>query len=70
MVGFENFLQEVDCQLGALLVDAEFRQVAPGLWNRCRGKDINVVEVQTHSIEKSFCVNLGIHYLRSDRASV
>lgn len=48
--------------MGEVLTRASFRKMAPGLWNRRKGNELNVVQLQKHSTEQSFCVNLGIHY--------
>ena len=45
-----------------VLIEAGFRHTKAGTWNRRSGEELNVVQLQKHSTEKTFCVNLGIHY--------
>jgi len=44
------------------LTNAGFQRTAAGTWNRCRGDELNAIQLQEHSTKESFCVNLGIHY--------
>lgn len=36
--------------------------MAPGTWNRRRGHELSVVQLQKQSAAETFCVNLGVHY--------
>lgn len=44
------------------LANVGFSTPANGIWIRRRGDEINVIQLQEHSVESKFCVNLGIHY--------
>ncbi|WP_431286487.1 DUF4304 domain-containing protein [Roseateles chitinivorans] len=54
--------QVIDAALREVLTNEGFRHTAPGTWNRRRGEELNVIELQKRSSENLFCVNLGIHY--------
>lgn len=56
--------------VGEALSSVGFRLVSPGVWNRFRGQEINVIEFQKHSAVESFCVNLGVHLTFLPRAGV
>ena len=61
-MNFEELQQNTDAAIAAFLTSAGFRRTAVGTWNRRRGDELNVIQLQPHSSEKTFCVNLGIHY--------
>src|SRR5688572_998748 len=61
-MNFTDFLISADAALERRLGNAGFERLAAGLWNRRNGDDLNVVWLQKHSVESSFCVNLGVHY--------
>ena len=61
-MNFTDFLAAADAALLRPLGNAGFQRVAAGLWNFRKGDDVNVVWLQKHSSESSFCVSLGIHY--------
>lgn len=44
------------------LTRAGFRRTAAGVWNRRRDDELNVIQLQKHSTDERFCVNLGVHY--------
>jgi hypothetical protein len=61
-MNFEELQQTADAAMSEALTSVGFRRAGAGNWIRRRGYEINVVHLQEHSTEKSFCVNLGIHY--------
>ena len=61
-MNFTDVLAAADAALLRPLGNAGFQRVAAGLWNFRKGDDVNVVWLQKHSSESSFCVSLGIHY--------
>lgn len=61
-MNFTEFLQAADTAMNEVLSNAGFRHLAPGLWNRCSGLDLNVVHIQKQNATDFFCVNLGVHY--------
>jgi len=62
LTNFTDFLDAADASLLRPLGNAGFQRVNAGIWNFRKGDDLNVVCLQKHSSESSFCVNLGIHY--------
>ncbi|MDP3230429.1 MAG: DUF4304 domain-containing protein [Acidovorax sp.] len=61
-MNFDELQQAVDAAMSEALTGAGFRRRAPGVWNRRQNDDLNVIQLQEHSSEKLFCVNLGVHY--------
>ena len=61
-MNFTDFLTKADAVLQQPLSNADFRCTSAGTWNRQSDCDLNVVWLQKHSSENSFCVNLGVHY--------
>jgi hypothetical protein len=61
-MNFEELEQAVDAAMGQALTNAGFHRVSAGLWNRRRGDELNVIQLQDHSSEPTFSVNLGMHY--------
>lgn len=62
-MNFVELQQTADAAMSEVLTSAGFRRTAAGTWNRLRDDELNVIQLQEHSTEKSFCVNLGIHYI-------
>ncbi len=62
MMNFAALKKAADDALGASLKASSFQRIAAGTWNRRVGDALNVIQLQPHSVEQSFCVNLGIHY--------
>lgn len=62
MMNFAELHHAVHAALSETLTRAGFRRTAGGTWNRRKDEELNVIQLQEHSTEKSFCVNLGIHY--------
>lgn len=62
-MNFVELEQAADAVMSEALTSAGFRRTAAGTWNRRRDDELNVIQLQKHSTEKSFCVNLGIHYI-------
>lgn len=67
-MNFVELQKAVDAAMSKTLSLAGFRSTVIGTWNRRRGDELNVIQLQEHSIEKIFCVNLGIHYAFLPRA--
>lgn len=63
MMNFAALKKAEDDALGASLKASGFQRIAAGTWNRRVGDELNVIQLQPHSVEQSFCVNLGIHYM-------
>lgn len=61
MMNFAALKKAEDDALGASLKASGFQRIAAGTWNRRVGDELNVIQLQPHSVEQSFCVNLGIH---------
>ncbi|QIF03779.1 DUF4304 domain-containing protein [Roseimicrobium sp. ORNL1] len=61
-MNFTELLRTAHHELEPSLIEAGFRRVSGAVWNRCKGDELSVVHLQKHSVEESFCVNLGIHY--------
>jgi hypothetical protein len=61
-MNFDELQQAADAAMSEALTSAGFRRTAAGTWNRRRDDELNVIQLQEHSTEKSFCVNLGVHY--------
>lgn len=61
-MNFEELQQAADARMGETLCGVGFRRIAPGTWNRSRGHELNVIQLQKQSAAEVFCVNLGIHY--------
>ena len=61
-MNFKEQQQIANAAMSGILTSAGFRRAAAGTWNRRRDEELNVIQLQEHSTEKSFCVNLGIHY--------
>lgn len=59
---FNELQQEADAALKEALTSAGFRRTAPGTWNRRRGQELSVVQLQKQSAAETFCVNLGVHF--------
>lgn len=62
LMNFADFLAAADASLRQPLGNAGFHRVSPGTWNLRKGDDLNVIWLQEHSLQSSFCMNLGIHY--------
>jgi Domain of unknown function (DUF4304) len=69
-MNFEELQKSADAAMHEALTSAGFRCVAPGTWNRHRGDEINVVQLQKQSAAESFCVNLGVHFAFLPKAGV
>lgn len=52
----------IDSRIRPMLFDAGFFQSSRRNWTRQNGYDINIIQLQKHSITNRFCINLGIHY--------
>lgn len=61
-MNFTDFLNKVDAAMQQQLSNAGFRCLNSGTWNRRSDDELNVVWLQKHSTDDSFCVNLGVHY--------
>ena len=61
-MNFVELRQAADAAMSEALSGAGFRKTATKAWSRHNGDELNVIQFQEHSNEKSFCVNLGIHY--------
>jgi hypothetical protein len=61
-MNFEKLQQAADAAISKTLTSVGFRRTAIGLWVRRRGDELNIIQLQKHSTEESFCVNLGVHY--------
>ena len=61
-MNFNELQRAADQALYESLSSAGFRNTVLGTWNRRRGQELNVVQLQEHSVSKMFCVNLGVHY--------
>ena len=59
---FTEFLTVADAALQQSLGSAGFRRVNAETWSLRDADELNVVWLQKHSSEPSFCVNLGVHY--------
>lgn len=59
---FNELQQAADAAMNETLTSVGFRRTAPGTWNRRRGYELNVVQLQKQSAAETFCVNLGVHY--------
>jgi hypothetical protein len=57
-----DFLSVADQLLEPSLAIAGFQRTSAGKWNRCTGEELHAVWLQKHSVDSSFCVNLGVHY--------
>jgi len=62
MMNFVELQQAADAAMSEALTRAGFRRTAAGTWNRRRDDELNVIQLQKRGAEKTFCVNLGIHY--------
>lgn len=62
LINFTDFLAVADATLVQALGNAGFQRLSAGLWNFRKGDDLNVLWLQKHSSDSSFCVSLGIHY--------
>ena len=60
---FDELRRAIRLKMGESLKDAGFLYNRPGSWSRLKDNDINVIHLQKHSFNNSFCVNLGVHYL-------
>jgi hypothetical protein len=54
--------QAVDAAMSETLTSAGFQHTSLGTWNRRRGYELNVIQLQKQSAAELFCVNLGVHY--------
>ncbi|CAD7713129.1 hypothetical protein LMG31886_04470 [Xanthomonas hydrangeae] len=61
-LSFEKITGFFDEAMNRIIIDFNFRRAAPGNWSRRQGDEINVINIQKHSSDSLFCVNLGIHY--------
>lgn len=61
-MNFKELQEVLDDALSDSLAGCGFLRAAPGTWNRRRGAELNVIQLQKHSEGTSFCVNLGVHY--------
>lgn len=61
-MNFADFLTETDITLEQSLGSIGFKRKNSKTWIRRNGDELNVVWLQKHSFEQSFCVNLGVHY--------
>lgn len=61
-MNFDELQQVTDAAMSETLSNAGFRRTAAGTWNRHKSDELNVIQLQEHSVGKTFCVNLGIHY--------
>jgi hypothetical protein len=61
-MNFVELQHAADAAMSETLIGAGFRSTAAGTWNRRQDDELNVIQLQEHSVKKSFCVNLGIHY--------
>ena len=59
---FEELQAVADAAMSEALTNSDFRRIAAGTWNRRRGDELNVIQLQEHSTKEFFCVNLGVHY--------
>jgi hypothetical protein len=62
MMKFAELKKAEDAAMGESLKGSGFRRIAAGTWSRRRGDELNLIQLQPHSVEQSFCVNLGVHY--------
>lgn len=69
-MNFKELQRAEDAAMSEVLTDAGFRRAAAGLWNRRRGDELNVIQLQKHSVKASFCVNLGVHYTFLPKAGI
>jgi hypothetical protein len=69
-MNYEELQKSADAAMYEALTSAGFRRVAPGTWNRHRGDEINVLQLQKQSAAESFCVNLGVHFAFLPKAGV
>lgn len=67
-MNFVGLQHAADAAMSETLTRAGFRRTASGTWNRRKDDELNVIQLQEHSTEESFCVNLGIHYTFLPRA--
>ena len=67
---FKELRQILDVTVSEALTGEGFRRTSAGTWSRRRGDELNVIQLQEHSIEKTFCVNLGVHYIFLPKAGV
>lgn len=67
-MNFVELQHATDEAMSGSLASAGFRHITAGTWNRRRDDELNVVQLQEHTAEKTFCVNLGIHYAFLPRA--
>jgi len=61
-MSFTEVVKAFDSVAAQSLAKLGFRRIANGIWNRREADELNVLELQRHSIEAAFCVNLGVHY--------
>lgn len=59
---FNELQQAVDAAMSEALTSVGSWRTATRTWTRCRSDELNVIQLQEHSTDNSFCVNLGIHY--------
>lgn len=59
---FDELRKLIDGAADKKLRDLGFNHKGVGLWSRHRHVDLNVIELQKHSENNLFCVNLGVHY--------
>lgn len=59
---FNELQQVADAAMREALNGAGFRRAAAGTWNRRKGDELNVLQLQKHSGNELFCVNLGVHF--------
>jgi len=70
MRDFAAFLSLADAALQSCMGNAGFRRSRAGTWSRRSGDDLNVIWLQKHSSDPSFCVNLGVHYTFLPKAGI
>lgn len=61
-MNFKELQHAADAAMNKALTSAGFGRTAAGVWNRRSDEELNVIQLQKHSTEASFCVNLGVHY--------
>jgi len=61
-MNFKELTEAFDKDFGEQLFAAGFERSGPGWWTRERGDELNVLQMQKHSAEALFCVNLGVHF--------
>ena len=61
-MGYDEFRQLFDTTAAEILGPARFVRSDTARWVRAEGEELNLVELQKHSTDPCFAVNLGVHY--------